>query len=487
MLDTDNKIIINEVLDYFKAIAAIPRPSLHEKSVSDYLCKTFRDLGCEVIQDASYNIIANRTSSPGFEAAPLVILQAHMDMVCVAADGVDYNPLLDPIRLHRTDGYLSAKGTSLGADNGAGIAMILYVFRHIRQCGPLRAIITVDEETGMTGARNLDKKYLSDAKYLINWDSENCDELVRGSAGSVEIDFRKKIEWISPPKDGIAWKIAVQGLLGGHSGECIGMGRGNALRILARVLYGLKKAGLEFSTASMTGGSARNAIASEAKAVIVTHATQQDFEPLLSDIEYHIKKERTEEEQCFSIALSKTNPVEHVMGIETAAAIPDALMLLHSGIFQMSKAFPGLVETSANLGILRTDEEDVWFSYFARSSVDEKLSEIVDSCRVLGARCGLETHVGVPSPGWKERSKSELSDMMEAIFEMQNGRTMKVNVIHAGLECGWHNQKAPHLDIVSIGATTFDIHSPNEKLDLSTIAPQIRLVTEVLHRLAGKK
>ena len=194
MLDSENKAIVEEVLEAFAAISAIPRPSTHEKAISDYLCGVFRGLGCDVRQDGANNVIADRAASPGFENAPRVILQAHMDMVCAAAEGVKFDPLQDAIRLRREGDILTAEGTSLGADDGAGVAMILYVFRHAKEIGPLRAIITTDEESGMTGAEALDPSCFSDAEYLINWDSENYDELIKGSAGSVGIDFCRKAD-----------------------------------------------------------------------------------------------------------------------------------------------------------------------------------------------------------------------------------------------------------------------------------------------------
>ncbi len=486
MLATGDRKIVDEVLEDFAAIAAIPRPSLHEKAVSDYLLGVFRAMGCDVRQDAANNIIADRAASAGYENVPRVILQAHMDMVCVAAEGVAYDPLRDPIRLCRSEDELSAEGTSLGADDGAGIAMILYVFRHAENVGPLRAIITTDEETGMTGAQALEAKKLSDADFLINWDSENFDELTRGCAGSVSVDFLRKLHWCKPVASQ-AWNISVCGLLGGHSGERIGDGRGNAIRILAQTLHALKKADVSFSVASVTGGSARNAIAAEAEVVIATQSQREKLCNVISDVEKRIRTALGDADPELSIELSEVETPARVMTDSDMAALTDALLLLHTGVFQMSQTMPGLVETSANLGLLRTEGSEVCFSYFARSSVDEKLMEIADSCRVLGARLGLEMNVATPSPGWRERPQSALSDMMAAIFEKQNGRPMKVGVIHAGLECGWHIQKAPQLDMVSIGVTNRDIHSPKETLDLTTVAPQIRLVMETLHRIAKTK
>ncbi len=474
------------MLKDFASIAAIPRPSLHEKAVSDYLLDVFLALGCDVKQDAANNIIADRAASLGYESAPRVILQAHMDMVCVAAEDVAYDSLRDPIRLCRRGDELSAKGTSLGADDGAGIAMILYVFRHAENVGPLRAIITTDEETGMTGAQALEAKELSDADFLINWDSENFDELTRGCAGSVSVDFRRKLHWCKPVASQ-AWNIYVCGLLGGHSGERIGDGRGNAIRILAQTLHALKNLGVSFSVASIKGGSVRNAIAAKAEAVIATQASREEVLRVVSEMESHVRTVLGNVDPGLSINLSEAEIPAQVMGDSDMEALTDALLLLHTGVFQMSPTMPGLVETSANLGLIRTEGSEVWFSYFARSSVDEKLEEIADACQVLGTRLGLEVSVATPSPGWRERPQSALSNMMATIFEEQNGHPMKVSVIHAGLECGWHIKKAPQLDMVSIGVTTRDIHSPKERLDLTTVVPQVQLVMQTLHKIAQGK
>lgn len=483
MLDTEDRKIVDEVLENFAAIANIPRPSYHEKAVSDYLLGAFRALGCDVRRDATNNIVADRAPSPGFENVPRVILQAHMDMVCVAEEGVAYDPLRDPIRLLRSGDELTAEGTSLGADDGAGIAMILYVFRHAENVGPLRAIITTDEETGMTGAQSLDPKALADAEFLINWDSENFDELTRGCAGSVGVDFCRHVNWhtMTPQK---AWRVSVRGLRGGHSGERIGDGRGNAIQLLGRVFGALRDADIPFHIASMAGGSARNAIAAEAEAIFASSTEEESLRSILAKLEARQRRIFEVVEPGISLVLSETEAPDCCMDDQDAEAIIDALLLLHTGVFQMSPTMPGLVETSANLGLLRTQDGKVCFSYFARSSVDEKLEEIADRCRVLAKRLGLEAKTATPSPGWRERPQSALSDMMAEIFEQQNRRSMKVGVIHAGLECGWHIKKAPQLDMVSIGVTTRDIHSPKETLELATVAPQVRLVMETLRKIA---
>nr|MCR5559948.1 M20/M25/M40 family metallo-hydrolase [Schwartzia sp. (in: firmicutes)] len=255
----NNKEIIDGVLAEFMPMTKIPRPSGHEKAVSDYLKGVFEGMGCKVIQDAVNNLVADLPASKGMENAPLTILQSHMDMVCVAEKGRDYNPLTDEIKTIRTEEYLTADGTSLGSDDGTGIAEIIYIFKTLENHGPLRAIITVDEEVGMSGTEKLDPKHVQDAVFYINCDSEENDLLTIGSAGSVGIDFHRDIHW-EPVPQGKAWKISVRGLLGGHSGERIGDGRGNALRVLGQLMIELRAAGIEYDVSEMDGGQARNAI-----------------------------------------------------------------------------------------------------------------------------------------------------------------------------------------------------------------------------------
>ena len=247
-----NNEILEGVLNEFAKLAAIPRKSGHEQAVSDFLKNYLTELGFAVTQDEKNNIIADKPACPGFENAPLTILQGHMDMVCVAAEGVAFDPLKDAIKLVRDEKFLRADGTSLGADDGIGVAEAIYIMKNAKDHGPLRMIVTVDEEQGMTGAIHLDAKHLQDAKFLINCDSENYDELTVGSAGSVNLDFSREIKWVKPEMTA-AWQIEVKGLLGGHSGERIGDGRGNAIRTLAMTLAALAAEG-EVELAAFNGG-----------------------------------------------------------------------------------------------------------------------------------------------------------------------------------------------------------------------------------------
>ena len=479
----NGKDILEGVLQEFAPIAQIPRPSGHEKAVSDYLCRRLRELGLTVVQDEKWNVIAEQTASKGLEGAPRTILQSHMDMVCVAEDGVTYDPLHDPIRLRRGEEFLEAEGTSLGSDDGIGIAGILYVLQHCPVHGPLRVIFTVDEEQGMSGAIHLDAAHLQDAAYLINCDSEDYDVLTVGSAGSVNLDFSRKLSWQKPGK-GKAWRLTVRGLHGGHSGERIGDGRGNAIRTLAMVFASLRQHQIPFKTASLNGGKARNAIPASAEAVIVSTAGAAAIRKVLAEVQQRFLDTYGSVDPGIRIAIEETAAPEQVAAAADTDAFWQLVTSLHTGVYAMEPSIPGLVETSANIGMLFVKDGVLTVTLYPRSSVDAKLLDFQQMAENLGRWSGFDVETGAPSPGWKERPESRLTKIMTSVFAEQNGKPMTVVTIHAGLECGWHIKKNPALDMVSIGVTTKDIHSPNERLVLATVAPQINLIDETLHRIA---
>ena len=473
--------ILESVLDEFKNLAAIPRQSGHEQAVSDFLKKYLTEAGFSVQQDEVYNIIADAPTSPGYEKAPLTIIQGHMDMVCVAEEGYSYDPHKDPIKLVRDDKYLSAEGTSLGADDGIGVAEGIYVLKNAKDHGPLRLIVTVDEERGMTGAVNLEDKYLADASFLINCDSENWDELTVGCAGSVNLDFSRKLKRTAP-QGKAAWKISVNGLLGGHSGERIGDGRGNAIRTLALALQALQEKGL-VEVADFRGGKARNAIPDSAAAVIVTDLAEEEInEILFVELGRFNKIYGSVDPKAKFQAVKAELPAE-VLTAGDAKRLLSLLTILHTGVFAMSTVIPGLVETSANLGVVEMKADEVAVQYFPRSAVDQKIDEFRHFAQQIAELTGFTAHIGTQSPGWKENKDSRLAKIMAETFKAQ----MKVETIHAGLECGWHFRKNPQLDMVSIGVTTTDIHSPKERLELATVEPQVKLILETLKKIAALK
>lgn len=473
---SDNEIL-ESVLAEFKEIAKIPRPSLHEKQISDYLKDYFNKLGFETIQDEVNNIIVNIPASKGFENAPLTILQAHMDMVAVAAEGVPFDPLTSPIHLLREEDYLRAMGTSLGADDGMGIAIIMFLAKNLKKHGALRLIFTVDEETGMKGAKNLDEKYLKDAKYLINCDSEDYDEIVIGCAGSVTMEFTKEIKREAVTKNNIV-TVELTGLMGGHSGERIGDNRANAILALLRALRNLKNYG-ENEFISIEGGSARNAIPSFARAILATDIDRDMLKIALMEEGRSVYKIYGEENAEFVIKNGETN--FGAICEEDTEKIFQFANLIHSGVYVMS--VNNMVETSANLGLMSVTENSVNFSLMPRSSCDKKLDIFISQGEDLAALTGFTmTHSG-KFLGWSQKD-SKLATIMADKFKQITGKDMTIKEIHAGLECGYHYMKNPQLDIVSIGTSNIDIHSPRERVLLSTVAPITRLVGNTLDEIA---
>ncbi len=475
--------ILQSVMQEFRALAAIPRPSGHEKAVSDYLLAHLEEMGLAVVQDERNNIIADLAASPGRENAPRVILQGHMDMVCVAAPGVSYEPLQDAIKIVEDGDILRAQGTSLGADDGIGIAIILHILRHAKEHGPVRAIFTVDEERGMTGAIHLDKKYLKDARYLINCDSENLEELCVGSAGGVDLTFSRTMKFTGAAGKK-AWQISVGGLKGGHSGESIGEGRANALRLLSLTLAGLQEAGVDFALASLAGGKAKNAIASDAVAVVVTDVAEEKLREVLQKEEEQFRRTYSATEPMLALSLAEAPQVEKVFAADEAENLLRLLRLFHSGIYQMSAVTPGMVETSANLGVVRMEGADIEIEIYPRSSVEGKLFEFCRMAKDLAELTGFALHIGTIAPSWDEDKDNPLAKIIAAVFEQHMKKPMKVETIHAGLECGWFYRKNPQMKFVSVGVTTHDIHSPKESLELPTVAPLVEILSDTLKKLA---
>ena len=479
----DAEIILEEVLKEFEALAKIPRPSKHEQAVGQYLVERLSSMGLTVERDRIGNVIGELEASKGCEKAPRVIMQSHMDMVCVADEGVEFNPLTDPIKLIRAEDYLYADGTSLGADDGIGISIIIYVLKRFvdnpeLKHGAIRAIFTVDEEAGMSGADALDVRYLNDATYMLNCDSENCEELVVGSAGSVHIDFHKHIDW-KKPKGANAYRLKISGLKGGHSGEEINAGRANAIKVLGDLLSMINDNGGKVEIADIKGGKATNAIADRAEAGIVTVFDVDHLTPIMDFFNGRIKKTYGNADPNIKITVEKMPMPDKILN--GSDRLIELIKSLKFGVMAMSTA--ELVETSANVGIIGIDGERLTVKYFPRSSINEKLIEIINDCRAKASRLGFEIKSGEPSAVWTENKSSRLARLTTDIFKRQNGRAMTVKTIHAGLECSYFHAKNPSLDIVSIGTTNENIHSPRERLKLSTVAVQADLIEGTLREL----
>lgn len=474
--------IIEGVLEEFAKLAEIPRPSGHEKAVSDYLYKLFSDMGCQVEQDKVNNIIADMPATEDCQEKPLVVLQAHMDMVCVAEDGVDYDPMKDPIKLVREDDKLYADGTSLGADDGMGIAIIVYIMKNLQSHGPIRVIITVDEEAGMTGSINLTDKHFESVKYLINCDSEDWDLLTVGSAGSGDIEFSKSYELTSAVK-GTAYSLKLSGLKGGHSGEEINCGAANALKSMAICLDGIRSKGQGFQLVSFNGGRAKNVIPSVAESVFYMDMEPEALQKLVDEEYARFMNHHGDIEEKASFVLKKLDDSVEAMEKEHGDSLIYLLLILSNGVSAMSQLCSGLVESSANLGVVTTKEGTMSVQYMPRSSREESIKEYYAMAEALGRATGFKVKLGTMFPSWAERKNSKLVDIMSEVFQEQNQQPMRIATIHAGLECSWHLQHNPAMDVVSIGTNNNDIHSPKETLELHTIPPQVLLIAETLVRI----
>ena len=477
--------ILNGVLAEFEKLAAIPRPSKHEEQVSNYLKNFFEKRGLTVVQDSFKNIVAEVPASPGKENSPLTILQAHMDMVCVAEEGYAFEPTKDPIKLIRGEKFLEAQGTSLGADDGIGIAEILYLVdnRQNFSHGRLRIIFTTDEEEGMSGAIGLDQKFLADASFLINCDAQKFGEIVMGGAGNVFVTMRRELHYVRPDtKLFTNMQIKIGGLRGGHSGGEIAGGRINAIKVAAGIMRQIMLRG-KIRLANLSGGKAFNAIPDSAEFIFATDLKAETVRQICAEIERRLKKIYTREPNLKIEAQSIKRP-DKVLHVKDYDALSNLLTIIHSGIYLTNPDNPAQVLASANLGIVRMDDNIVELKILPRANADELVEEFIEGFDQAARLCAFESKFSVPAPAWSFNPESELLKFAKEIFTEQNGHAAEVETVHMSLETSFFAKKNPNLDIISIGTTNEHIHSPNERLHLDTVAPHVKLIVGMLEKIA---
>jgi dipeptidase D len=487
ILTQAHETILESVLEEFAKLAAIPRPSKHEERVSNFFKKFFKEQGLSVVQDNFNNIIAEIPASAGNENAPLTILQAHMDMVCVAREGYNFEPLRDPIKLIRDEKFLQAEGTSLGADDGIGVAEILFLVKNRRNFnhGRLRIIFTTDEEQGMSGANGLDEKFFSDASFLINCDSEHFGEIVAGSSGSVHATFRRELHYVRPDtKLFTNMIIKIGGLRGGHSGEEISSGRINAIKLAVQVMRQITRYG-KIRLSNLSGGRAFNVIPDSAQIVIATDLKAEVVQKICADIERRISEIYSITEPNLKIDAQITKRPDKVLHAKDYECLTNFITLVHSGVYLTQPDDPAQVIASANLGLVRMDDEIVELKVLPRGNADAIVEEFIEGFRQAGQLCMLESKFSEPLPAWLFKPDSKLLKLAKEIFTEQNGHAPKIKTIHAGLETSLFAKKNPALEIISIGTTNENIHSPNERLHLSTVAPHVKFIAGLLENLGG--
>jgi dipeptidase D len=470
------------VWKFFHEITQVPRPSKQEARITEYIEQVAAAHSIPFKKDKAGNIVLTKAASPGYEGLPTVVLQAHLDMVCEKNGDVQHDFASDPIKTAIDGEWVRAEGTTLGADNGIGLAAALAVVTSDEvEHGPIECLFTVDEETGLTGANALEAGFIS-GKILLNLDSEDEGELFIGCAGGRNTSASFQYLPKPTPEEYAYFSIEVKGLSGGHSGCDIHLGRGNAIKLLARFLAPRQD---DFVLCSIEGGNLHNAIPREAKAVI--GVLQQDKEALraslnefASGVEYELKHT----DKNVQITMSTTEKPEQYIDEETASDILYALIALPHGVLGMSSEIEGLVETSTNLASVKsTDEDELTVVTSQRSSIETLKNAASDMVTAVFLLADATVEQGDGYPGWAPDRSSKILQIAQTTYRELFGKEPAVKAIHAGLECGLFLVKYPDLDMISFGPTMRGVHSPDEKLEIKTVAMWWRHLTELLKRV----
>ena len=481
-----------EVFSIFHEITQVPRPSKREGKIIEWLKAFAVKHNLEHTVDEAGNIIMRKPATPGYEDKPGVILQAHMDMVCEKNNDTVHDFDNDPIHTYIDGDFIKAQGTTLGADNGIGMALMLAAITSDTLKHPaLECLFTVDEETGLTGAFRLQDGCLN-GKQLINLDSEDDGQVFIGCAGGIDTLAKMHYTPIANSQlpianSQLAIRLKVSGLMGGHSGDDINKGRGNANKILVRFLYqALSTFDIQLST--INGGNLRNAIAREAEAVIVIPMVyKEDIRVMLNHYIATIEQEIGDVEKDFSMSLETTDMPETIIPADKAKVLIQALYACPHGMTAMSKTMPGLVETSTNLASIKMKEDEkgayIEINTSQRSSIESKKHDIKQMVEcALALACDEVTH-GDGYPGWAPNPKSPLLEVTKKAYSELFNAEPKVLAIHAGLECGLFLEKYPYLDMVSIGPQMFGVHSPQERLNITSTGKCWEWLKRVLETL----
>lgn len=477
------------VYHYFEEISRIPRNSFHEEKISNYLVDFAKAHGIQYVQDKHWNVIMNKPATPGYEGRKKIILQGHMDMVCVAAPGVVHDFENEPIELVRDGDYVRANGTSLGADDGSAVSLILALFENEDIPHPaMQAVITTAEEVGMIGARNLDGALL-DGDYLIGLDySQNKSVLVSGAGGCESTIMLEKRTVPVQPTGKKAFRIAVSGLKGGHSGTQIIFGRACAIRLLGEVLGALKAQFPSLAVTSVAGGDKGNVIAAWSEAVVVIDETQTGrFETRMSELNEELRFEFAPVDPGLKLAFSPFEVPAERYSAETLDALISLIDLLPSGVLNYLDAEREHVKSSANLATLRETVDKVILTPYSRSNseyqMDQVTRRIAEISALCGAKCIFENRVAA----WQFDPNSSLNEKIQNIWEKTRGYRPPLVVFHAGVEPGLFiskmKERGRKLEAVNIGVRNCDVHSPKERMEIATLGEAYTLLEAILREL----
>lgn len=457
------------VFEYFEEISNIPRGSGNEKAISDYLLNFGRSLGLESIQDEALNIIIKKPGTKGYENAPTVIIQGHIDMVCEKNNGVEHDFEKDPLKLRIVDDYVYATDTTLGADNGIAVAyaMALLSSNDIPH-PPLEVLLTTDEETGMSGAMAIKKEHIN-GKILINLDNEEEGYLLVSCAGGIRSKATINVDYQEINNKKLL-KINISGLKGGHSGMDIIKERGNSNKILGRVLKELSRE-IKFNLVSLNGGSKNNAIPREAEALVSVDINNENkVIDIVKNWNSIISNELRAQDPGLKIEVSVVNNENNKeFTDECTKKVIDLLYLYPNGINTKSTEIDGLVESSTNLGVLSTNEGVVEFDSAIRSSVPSLKEEIVLRSKTIVELLGGEFSTTSDYPAWEYNPNSQIREICQKVHKEMYGKEAEIVAIHAGVECGLFNEKLGNLDMISFGPNLYDVHTPDEHMSISSV------------------
>ena len=457
---------------HFKLLCDTPRPSYHEAPLRSHLIDWAQSLGMETYLDPAGNLLIRKSASQGMENRQTVVLQGHLDMVAQKNAETQHDFEKDPIQTQIIDGWVHATGTTLGADNGIGVAAALAVLESTNiPHGPIEALFTIEEETSLRGAAQLEEGILK-GKRMLNLDSEDRGDVYIGCAGGIDINVSHRFASEVNHQFDTAFKVTISGLKGGHSGLDINKGLANANVLLVRLLNSLG-AELDFGLSELNGGTLRNAIARDAFAVLqVQSSDSSKLQTWFSEQAQIIQTEFADTDPNLAISLQQSNTAAHLPASVQNQLI-QAMLCAPNGVHRMSPTLQGVVETSCNFGVIRLHEENDSMSFsgclLVRSLVDSQTEYLANVAKAPFALIGCEVLLENGYPGWKPEPESNLLKQFDAVHQEVMGFTPTVKVIHAGLECGIIGAKYPGMEMVSFGPNIRGAHSPSERMEISSV------------------
>ena len=464
---------------WFDQICAIPHPSHHEDTLANFIVNWAKEKHFFAERDEAGNVLIRKPATVGMENRTPVVLQAHLDMVPQANEGNPHDFTKDPIRPYIDGDWVKAKGTTLGSDNGIGLASTLAVLESDNIAHPpLEVLLTMTEETGMDGALHLRRNWLQ-SDILINTDTEEVGEIYIGCAGGINANLSIPIQWENNTFEQ-SIQLTLKGLRGGHSGCDIHTGRANAIKVMARVLAKLPQNTSPFQLAEIRGGSIRNAIPREAVAILVFNGEPHAFESEVEKLNVLLKEELFIAEPNLKLFLESSEKPQSIFTLESTEKVIHLLNALPNGVIRNSDVIKNVVESSLSIGVLKTENHSVKGTILVRSLIESGKDYVTELLTSVANLAGAKTEFSAPYPGWKPVNDSSILNLTQKHYAAVLGKQPDIKVIHAGLECGLLKEHYPNIEMISLGPTIRNAHSPDEKVQISTVTTYWNVLVNVL-------